>query len=149
MFCPDVRADQTPPKRELKVSDLKVRDQTLLQLGLSPTAVLHLKFENDDLNRECRFFIHYRVIVMLCADVNVPAPLDPAVLARAEDLPIPPQYEEPPASSHAETAKPAKSSSSSSGTVSGTKVPKWLKLGPSECIATVLRCIFTTSSTDK
>lgn len=42
---------QTPPKRELRVSDLKVRDQTLLQLQLAPTAILHLKFEDESLNR--------------------------------------------------------------------------------------------------
>lgn len=43
--------DQTPPKRELKVSDPKVRDETLLQLQLAPTAILHLKFEDESLNR--------------------------------------------------------------------------------------------------
>lgn len=48
-FAYDV--DQTPPKRELKVSDPQVRDQTLLQLQLAPSSVLHLKFEDDTLNR--------------------------------------------------------------------------------------------------
>jgi len=46
------RLDQTPPPRELKVSDPKVRDLSLLQLGLVPTAVLHVKFHDEPLNRE-------------------------------------------------------------------------------------------------
>ncbi|KAI0762043.1 ubiquitin-related domain-containing protein, partial [Irpex lacteus] len=69
---------QTPPKRELKVSDLKVRDQTLLQLQLAPTAILHLKFEDESLNH-----------------VNSPAPLAQSFLAVAEDPPRPPVIEEP------------------------------------------------------
>ncbi|KAF7789809.1 hypothetical protein EIP86_000755 [Pleurotus ostreatoroseus] len=108
---------QTPPKRELRVSDLKVRDQTLLQLQLAPAAILHLKFEDDSLNH-----------------VNIPAPLDPVVLAKAEDLPIPPDYAETPSEVTSGTSTPrAPTSSSSSGTTSGkTKVPKWLKLGPNK-----------------
>ena len=46
------RLDQTPPPRELKVSDPKVRDLSLLQLQLVPTAVLHVKFIDEALNRE-------------------------------------------------------------------------------------------------
>lgn len=46
-----VTTDQTPPPRELKVSDPKVRDLSLLELQLAPSSVLHLKFENDELNR--------------------------------------------------------------------------------------------------
>jgi len=46
------RLDQTPPPRELKVSDPKVRDLSLLQLGLVPTAVLHVKFHDESLNRK-------------------------------------------------------------------------------------------------
>lgn len=47
--------DQTPPPRELKVSDPKVRDLSLLQLQLVPTAVLHVKFLDESLNRELLF----------------------------------------------------------------------------------------------
>ena len=49
------RPDQTPPPRELKVSDPKVRDLSLLQLELVPTAVLHVKFLDESLNRELPF----------------------------------------------------------------------------------------------
>jgi len=69
---------QTPPPRELKVSDPKIRDATLIQLQLAPTAVLHLKFLDDTLNHN-----------------DIPAPLDPTVLAEAIDLPMPPNLDEP------------------------------------------------------
>lgn len=42
--------DQSPPKRELKVSDLAVRDLTLGQLQLAPSSILHVRFEDDYLN---------------------------------------------------------------------------------------------------
>ncbi len=60
-------------------------------------------------------------------DIDVPAPLDPAVLERAEDLPNPPSFE----SSDAAPATPNKTtgSTSSSGNKGAVKVPKWLKLG--------------------
>jgi tether containing UBX domain for GLUT4 len=51
LFC-SCWIDQTPPPRELKVSDPKVKDCTLLQLQLVPTAALHLKFLYEVLNRE-------------------------------------------------------------------------------------------------
>jgi len=108
---------QTPPKRELKVSDLQVRDLTLLQLQLAPSSVLHLKFGEESLNH-----------------VDMPAPLDPVILAVAEDLPRPPIYEESPNS-----ALPGPSTSQAKAGTSGipagkgtTKVPKWFKLGPNK-----------------
>jgi hypothetical protein len=42
--------DQSPPKRDLKVSDPKVRDLTLAELQLSPSSVLLLRFEDETLN---------------------------------------------------------------------------------------------------
>lgn len=42
--------DQTPPRRELKVSDPKVRDLTLFQLQLAPSSVLLLSFLDESLN---------------------------------------------------------------------------------------------------
>lgn len=100
---------QTPPKRELKVSDPKVRDLSLFQLQLSPASVLHLKFEDDALNH-----------------VDVPAPLDLTILARVEDLPVPPPPQEPSQPEPSEN-KPKKSVSSNSSSKSKA-VPRWLKL---------------------
>lgn len=54
--------DQTPPPRELKVSDPKVRDLSLFQLQLVPTAVLYVKFLDESLNRE---FLSRRFTVLL------------------------------------------------------------------------------------
>lgn len=62
---------QTPPPRELKVSDPKVRDLSLLQLQLVPTAVLYVKFLDEALNHN-----------------DVQAPLLPFVLAAAIDPPL-------------------------------------------------------------
>lgn len=42
--------DQSPPKRELKVSDLSVRDLSLSQLHLAPSSILYVRFEDDSLN---------------------------------------------------------------------------------------------------
>lgn len=44
------RSDQSPPKRDLKVSDPKVRDLTLAELQLAPSSVLLLRFEEESLN---------------------------------------------------------------------------------------------------
>ena len=44
--------DQSPPKREYKVSDPKVRDLTLAELDLAPSSVLMIKFEDDRFNRK-------------------------------------------------------------------------------------------------
>jgi len=69
---------QTPPPRELKVSDPEVRDLSLLQLQLVPTAVLYVKFLDESLNHN-----------------DVQAPLIPFVLTAAIDLPMPPSADEP------------------------------------------------------
>ncbi|THH28230.1 hypothetical protein EUX98_g5949 [Antrodiella citrinella] len=116
---------QTPPKRELKVSDPQVRDLTLFDLQLAPSSVLHLKFEDDALNH-----------------INVSAPLSPEVLAHAEELPLPPDPEvsSAPTPSGGRTLGSSNfgsgsgsggKSSGGSGSVIGStdiKVPKWLKL---------------------
>lgn len=62
-------------------------------------------------------------------DVDVPAPLDPAVLAKAEDLPLPLKQEEP--SEPSSTDKKPKVSLSSGKDKKA--VPRWLKLGSSAC----------------
>lgn len=80
--------DQTPPPRELKVSDPKVRDLSLLQLQLVPTAVLYVKFLDESLNRELLSKLPSSCSTCF-VDNNVQAPLVPSILATAIDLPLP------------------------------------------------------------
>jgi len=40
--------DQTPPRRELRASDLKLKSQSLLSLQLAPSSMLYIKFEQDE-----------------------------------------------------------------------------------------------------
>ncbi|KAI0749909.1 hypothetical protein C8Q80DRAFT_1314256 [Daedaleopsis nitida] len=111
---------QSPPKREYKVSDPKVRDLTLAELDLAPSSVLMIKFDDDKFNH-----------------VGVPAPLDTPILAAIEDFPIPPDFDNEPADS-----KAAKNSGAGGSKPRGSlfgkneegerKLPKWMKLGPSE-----------------
>lgn len=99
---------QSPPKRDLKVSDPKVRDLTLAELHLAPSSVLLLRFEDEALNGS-----------------NVPAPLVSSVLSQATDLPAPPDHDAPAPSGH-------QISTQTSPTASSTgpkKLPKWLKMG--------------------
>lgn len=44
-------SDQSPPKRDLKVSDVKVKGLSLSELQLAPASILLLRFEDDSLNR--------------------------------------------------------------------------------------------------
>ncbi|KAF9024899.1 hypothetical protein BDZ89DRAFT_1068679 [Hymenopellis radicata] len=97
-----------PPKRDLRVSDPKVRDQTLVQLQLAPSSVLLLRFEDESLNMS-----------------NVPAPLIGTVLSQAIDMPKPPPIEDKPSSK----AGFSKDSKSSLGSSVEKKVPKWFKAG--------------------
>ncbi|OBZ72626.1 Tether containing UBX domain for GLUT4 [Grifola frondosa] len=103
---------QTPPKREFKVSDPEVRDLSLVDLQLAPSSVLMLKFEDDALNHS-----------------GVSAPLDPSVLAKAEDLPVPPDFDEGVATSGSSSSASPATSSGPSIVPKEVKVPKWLKLG--------------------
>ncbi|KAF8274822.1 hypothetical protein EI94DRAFT_1561231 [Lactarius quietus] len=85
-----------PPPRDLKVSDPKVRDRTLVELGLAPSSVLLLRFVDDALNRS---FLPPHPMSSVwpdgcaCVDSNVPAPLASAVLERAVELPAPPRFD--------------------------------------------------------
>ncbi|KAK7051070.1 hypothetical protein VNI00_005182 [Paramarasmius palmivorus] len=99
-----------PPRRDLKVSDVKVKNLSLVELQLAPSSVLLLRFEEESLN-----------------GTTVPAPLAPEVLAIAEDLPQPPS-EAPPQTDKAESKVKALASALSSGS-GEKKIPKWLKLG--------------------
>lgn len=100
---------QSPPKRDLKVSDPKVRDLNLTELQLAPSSILLLRFEDEALNH-----------------TDVPPPLASSILSQAMDLPIPTSQAELPTSSSSKGAHSAQSKTSQS---TEKKVPKWLKLG--------------------
>ncbi|KAI8969855.1 hypothetical protein BD414DRAFT_502364 [Trametes punicea] len=111
---------QSPPKREYKVSDPKVRDLSLVELDLAPSSVLMIKFEDDRLNQS-----------------DVPAPLDASVLALAEDFPTPPVFDTDPKADKDDEKGASGSRSRANLELAGKKedgerkYPKWLKLGPS------------------
>ncbi|KAG8213165.1 hypothetical protein J3R82DRAFT_11574, partial [Butyriboletus roseoflavus] len=100
---------QSPPKRDLKVSDPKVRDLSLAELHLAPSSVLLLRFEHESLNRS-----------------DVPAPLLSTITAQATELPQPPTFGE------SETVPKSKTSSSPSTRSEQKKIPKWFKAGLSK-----------------
>ncbi|KAF8838600.1 hypothetical protein BDN67DRAFT_1070630 [Paxillus ammoniavirescens] len=95
---------QSPPKRDLKVSDPKIRDLTLAELQLAPSSVLLLRFEDDALNRS-----------------NVPAPLLSTVAAQATELP------KPLTSMSEETVVAPKPEIT--GSSEKKKIPRWFKAG--------------------
>ncbi|KAJ3572551.1 hypothetical protein NP233_g3001 [Leucocoprinus birnbaumii] len=102
---------QSPPKRDLKVSDPKVKGLSLAELQLAPASVLLLRFEDETLNH-----------------VTVTAPLLPEVLAQAIDLPLPSDPDRSTNQSPPTTGQP---SGVSKLLANGEKkIPKWLsKLG--------------------
>ncbi|TDL26324.1 hypothetical protein BD410DRAFT_895719 [Rickenella mellea] len=111
----DVRAHkfvlyQTPPRRDLKVSDPATKDKDLFDLQLVPSSILWFRFLDEELNLDTPDF---------------PPPLHPEILSRAIDLPRPPPDLTP--------EQPSQTSSSSSGIKVGgpgeKKIPKWLLAG--------------------
>ncbi|KAF9067229.1 hypothetical protein BDP27DRAFT_1384011 [Rhodocollybia butyracea] len=99
-----------PPHRDLKVSDLNVKNLTLAQLELAPSSLLLLRFEEASLNGS-----------------HVPAPLAPDVLSLAETLPVPAEQD---GSSASESSTKKHGNILNSGMAAGEKkIPKWLKLG--------------------
>ena len=100
---------QTPPKRDLKVSDPKVRDLTLAQLQLAPSSVLMLRFEDESLN-----------------STHIPAPLLPFMLEQAIDLPAPPRFD---VEQQAQLSEDFGSTPRSGAQPAERKIPKWLKAG--------------------
>jgi hypothetical protein len=121
--------DQSPPKRELKVSDAAVRDLSLYDLQLSPSSVLHIKFFDETLNREAMLPITDVFIEEASVDVDIAAPLSDFVLAQATDLPRPPQFDKESTDGAPSASRHQSSKVLDDGTSSGEKkVPKWLKL---------------------
>ncbi|KAG8956081.1 hypothetical protein FRC03_010971 [Tulasnella sp. 419] len=102
---------QTPPRRELRVSDTTVKFQNLYQLHLAPSSILHLSFEEASLNSQ----------------VKTP-PLLPEILALATDLPPPPTFDDTPKSDDKGKGRSFFGGSGESSTSGDSKLPKWLKL---------------------
>jgi len=102
---------QSPPKRDLKVSDPKVRDLTLAELQLAPSSVLLLRFEDASLN-----------------GTTIVAPLQESILAQAVDFPV----HSSPSSIRTTVDSALQSSSdgpsSSMGISPEKKTPKWFKM---------------------
>lgn len=119
-LIPNLIPDQSPPKRDLKVSDPAVKNLTLAELQLAPSSILLLRFEDESLNGS-----------------NVPAPLDPSLISQAVELPVPPDFDTAP-SKGATPAAASNKPSSSSATGSGEKkVPKWFKGLSSKCLSSL------------
>ncbi|OJA16472.1 hypothetical protein AZE42_06878 [Rhizopogon vesiculosus] len=108
---------QSPPKRDLLVSDPNVRDLSLAELQLSPSSILLLRFTDESLN-----------------GTNVPAPLLPSITARAIELPKPPGLDAEPPKKQKSATPPTTSSSASTE----KKIPKWMKAGLSVQIVSPL-----------
>ncbi|TBU52524.1 hypothetical protein BD310DRAFT_940046 [Dichomitus squalens] len=107
---------QSPPKREYKVSDPAVRNLSLVELNFAPSSLLMLRFEDDNLNHP-----------------DVPAPLDPSVLAIIEDYPVPKTFDDITIKDDgkAGSSKPQSSFTFGKKEEEGkSKYPKWMKLGP-------------------
>ncbi len=128
--------DQSPPKREYKVSDPAVRNLSLVELDFAPSSLLMLQFEEESLNRMSRIASPASCSInnlILSTDENVPAPLDASVLAVIEDYPVPRTFEDAPTKDNKpDGGKPRSTFTFGKKDESGElKVPKWLKLGPS------------------
>ncbi|KAI0782268.1 hypothetical protein C8Q75DRAFT_895919 [Abortiporus biennis] len=105
---------QTPPKRELKVSDPDVKNLDLFELQLSPSSTV--------------------VELTSLSDLTISDLLDDSVLAHAEDFPIPPTPVEDVVPTESSSGRASGNSSTlhtlgSGGSSQQVKVPKWLKLG--------------------
>ncbi|KAF8638186.1 hypothetical protein AX17_002383 [Amanita inopinata Kibby_2008] len=99
---------QSPPKRDLKVSDSKVRELTLAELQLAPSSLLLLRFESEELN-----------------STTASPPLAPFVLAQAVDLPVPPTFD-------ASSVPDQNQKAIEPNKIQKGKIPKWFNLGISE-----------------
>ncbi|KIY44436.1 hypothetical protein FISHEDRAFT_51336 [Fistulina hepatica ATCC 64428] len=105
---------QSPPKRDLKVSDPNVRDMSLGDLQLAPSSVLLLRFEDESLNHS-----------------SYPAPLLQEMLDAAIDLPLPVELT---AANVPGTPAPAERQSKPVS-IGEKKIPKWLKAGLSKSLS--------------
>ncbi|KAI0667809.1 hypothetical protein C8Q78DRAFT_1049753 [Trametes maxima] len=110
---------QSPPKREYKVSDPKVRDLSLAELDFAPSSVLLIKFDDERFDHS-----------------DAPAPLDPAILSLAEDFPTPPVFAPDPNAGKDKDDRAGGASRPRTNLAFGKKddngerkYPKWFKIG--------------------
>uniref|UniRef100_V5EDQ5 UBX domain-containing protein n=1 Tax=Kalmanozyma brasiliensis (strain GHG001) TaxID=1365824 RepID=V5EDQ5_KALBG len=94
-----------PPRVEYRREDKKVKGKTLRELGLIPSAVVNVKWEEVRMNSN-----------------GFPAPLKQELRGKAEPVPPPPSFDQPPP-----TANAAAQSSSSTTAKDAKPMPKWLK----------------------
>lgn len=126
--------DQSPPKREYKVSDPAVRNLSLAELDFAPSSLLMLQFEAADLNRMLQLVSSVTRLPTNCStDQDVPAPLEASILALIEDYPVPKTFEDGPIKDgKPDSSKPRGNFTFGKKDGNGErKLPKWLKLGPS------------------
>ncbi|KAL5526808.1 hypothetical protein ACEPAF_8533 [Sanghuangporus sanghuang] len=102
---------ETPPRRDLRVSDPNVRDKTLFDLHLSPRSILHFRFLDDSVELD---------------SITGPPPLYPEILSQAIELPLPAPFETPSSSTTTQSASSGKVPSDSSD--KGKKIARLLRL---------------------
>ncbi|SPO30223.1 uncharacterized protein UTRI_05687 [Ustilago trichophora] len=96
----------SPPKVEYNKADKKVKAKTLRELGLIPSAVVNLRWDQAEMNSNA-----------------FPAPLKPELKHQAQPLSPPPSFDQPPPSN----TTPATTSDGRSAGKEAKPVPKWLK----------------------
>lgn len=124
--------DQSPPKRDLRVSDPKVRDLSLAELQLAPSSIILLRFEDETLNGIHNIFHIPYTTLKIVAGSDVPAPLVSSVLLQAIDLPTPPDYDNLPSTLNRPSSSTPGGSIAPPAKTGEKKIPKWLKMGLSE-----------------
>lgn len=112
----------TPPKIEYKRKDNKAKGKTLRELGLIPSAVVNLRWDQQEMNSN-----------------TFPAPIKPELKELAQSLPPPPSFDQQPLTV-------ASAGGSEAGREQGKKaMPKWLKgivsksLYPPSYLGTIIR----------
>ncbi|KAL5485767.1 hypothetical protein ACEPAI_6808 [Sanghuangporus weigelae] len=101
---------ETPPRRDLKVSDPNVKDKTLFDLHLAPRSILHFRFLDDSVELD---------------SITGPPPLYHEILSQAIELPLPAPFEAP-SSPPKQSAPSGKVPSDSSD--KGKKIARLLRL---------------------
>lgn len=131
-----------------------MRDLTLAELDLAPSSLLLIKFIDDErynraylsspsISPVLTLLLTSPALAFALSDTDVPAPLDPSILALAEDFPAPPVYDSDPKKDEKDAKGnrsgirsnlPFGSGKKKDGDDDGgeRKYPKWFKLGPSE-----------------